>query len=280
MQNELLFDTELKTALERISIIDSSKLILRLSPKTPDKRLYDKKGFPMICNASKNICTDRVSKETSGYYKTSTCRCSACVNFSDSKFFLDNNFKFKLSQSIVFLAVKDDRWWISDCQYESINRLTWILSSPILSSSARSSRIWMPGNFSVSKESSNRFSCSSVNAVRRRLCRDLSPIRNNSWSGASCLKIGGELSRGRIVWHSFLAIVGYLVLNTHWADFNYSTIASCLRAKAINQSMDVNGKRICANLKWRAEKFQTLYPFSFSNIFLLMKRCLLKLISF
>ena len=125
---------------------------------------------------------------------------------------------------LVFLAVKDDKWLISDCQYESINHLTWILSSPMLSSSARSSRIWMPGNFSVSKESSNRFSCSSVNAVRRRLCRDLSPIRNNS----DC---------------KFLAIVGYLVLNTHWADFNYSTIASCLRTKAINQSMDVNGKQ-------------------------------------
>ena len=60
MQNELLFDTELKTALERISIIDSSKLILRLSPKTPDKRLHDKKGFPTICDTSKNMCTDRL----------------------------------------------------------------------------------------------------------------------------------------------------------------------------------------------------------------------------
>ena len=74
---------------------------------------------------------------------------------------------FANQYSPLFLAENDDQWRISDCINELINHLTCILSSPMLSSLPRSSRIWIPGNFSFSKESSNRCSCSSVNAVRR-----------------------------------------------------------------------------------------------------------------
>ena len=143
-----------------------------------------KKAFHRYTTRPKNMCTERVLKETSLRYERSTSvQCAAFMSFSELEIFAwkqlpiqADSIKFLL---LVFLAVKDDRWGISDCEYESIKQLTWILSSSMLSSSARSSRIWMPGNFSISKESSNRFSCSSVNTVRRRLCRDLSPRRSN-----------------------------------------------------------------------------------------------------
>ena len=53
--------------------------------------------------------------------------------------------------------------------------LTWILSSPMLSSLASSSRIWIPGNLSCSNDSSKRSSCSLEKAVLRRLLRSASP---------------------------------------------------------------------------------------------------------
>lgn len=53
--------------------------------------------------------------------------------------------------------------------------LTWILSSPMPSSLASSSRIWNPGNLSCSNDSSKRSSCSVVKAVLRRLLRRAFP---------------------------------------------------------------------------------------------------------
>ena len=53
--------------------------------------------------------------------------------------------------------------------------LTWILSSPMLSSCASSSLIWIPGNLSCSNDCSKRSSWWSVKAVLRRLLRWASP---------------------------------------------------------------------------------------------------------
>ena len=52
---------------------------------------------------------------------------------------------------------------------KTLSQVTWILSSLMSSSLERSSLIWIPGNLSFSKASSNRSSCSSVKAVLRRL---------------------------------------------------------------------------------------------------------------
>ena len=53
--------------------------------------------------------------------------------------------------------------------------VTWILSSPMLSSCESSSLIWIPGNLSCSNDCSKRLSWWSVKAVLRRLLRWASP---------------------------------------------------------------------------------------------------------
>ena len=54
--SQLLFDTQLKTALRRIYVTDTSKLKLRLCPKTRDKRLYDEQSLSIDMRRVQKIC--------------------------------------------------------------------------------------------------------------------------------------------------------------------------------------------------------------------------------
>lgn len=143
--------------------------------------------------------------------------------------------------------------------------LTWILSSLIWSSRARSSRIWMPGNFSSANISSSRSSCSFVNAVLRRLCLDLSSWkRKRSFSGLylrmlDALKAGTlfTLTKVMSVWMKFLVLGGYLG----------SAFPINLNKPFFKQTMTNDCWKLTNILTWRVENFRALHAVRFDPFY-------------
>ena len=105
LSKENLYHRHFEITTAPLSIIEISKLRLRLSPKTLDKWLHDKKCFPPIKDASKK-CLHRSSFERNfiTLWKIDL-QCAAFMSFSDSRFLLENTELQIQADSIKFLLL-------------------------------------------------------------------------------------------------------------------------------------------------------------------------------
>ena len=111
LSTENLYHRHFEITTAPLSIIEISKLRLRLSPKTLDKWLHDKKCFPPIKDASKK-CLHRSSFERNfiTLWKIDL-QCAAFMSFSDSRFLLwkhwtsNSSWLNQISSFIFFLSI-------------------------------------------------------------------------------------------------------------------------------------------------------------------------------